>query len=80
MKNFFKNLIYDSNGVPSCTTFLAVTGFAFFLLVTAFLLIQNRTWAHYEVFAGTMLTACFGAQVTGKYINSRTNGGNNGAV
>lgn len=72
MKKFILDLICDAEGHPSCTTtVLAITGFAFFIFVTMFLLIQGKTWTHYEIFAGTILTACFGAQVTGKFINSR---------
>lgn len=71
MRKFILDLICDAEGHPSCTTVLAITGFAFFIFVTMFLLLQGKTWPHYEIFAGTILTACFGAQVTGKFINSR---------
>lgn len=57
MKKFILDLICDAEGHPSCTTVLAITGFAFFIFVTMFLLLQGKTWPHYEIFAGTILTA-----------------------
>lgn len=74
MKKFILEIICDTEGRPSCTTVLAVIGFTFFIFVTLFLLLQGKTWAHYDVFTGVILSACFGAQVTGKFINSRSAG------
>ena len=71
MKKFLLDIVCDAEGYPSCTTILAVLGFIFWVSITLILFLQNKAWAHYDVFTGVLVPACFGAQVTGKFINSR---------
>ena len=48
---FLKNLVYDSNGIPSLTDALALIGFSTFIIGSCYLLFTGQSWANYDKFA-----------------------------
>jgi hypothetical protein len=70
VKEFIKSLIYGPNG-PSLTSTMAVVAFLLFILVTLYLVLTAKTWAHYEVFAGVTCGGGLITQATGKFINTK---------
>lgn len=72
MKEFLKDLIWGMDGKPSLTSTMAVIAFVLFILVTVYLVLLGKTWAHYEVFAGVTCGGGLLTQVGGKYINNKS--------
>lgn len=70
MKTFIKDLIYGTDGKPSCTTVMALTLLALFVFVTLYLVLNGKTWDNYAAFVGSGIAGMFG-QVCGKFINHK---------
>ena len=49
--SFFRNLIYDKNGIPSLTDLLALIGFSVFIFGSCYLLFCGIHWENYDKFA-----------------------------
>ncbi|SEO97970.1 hypothetical protein [Propionispora vibrioides] len=73
LKEFVKALLWGPDGNPSLTSTMALVAFLSFLLVTAYLVLTDKSWAHYEVFAGVTCGGGLLTQVGGKYINNKSN-------
>lgn len=73
LKAFIKALIWGPDGNPSLTSSMALVAFLLFILVTSYLVLTGKTWAHYEVFAGFTCGGGLLTQVGGKYINNKSN-------
>lgn len=48
---FFRNLVYDKNGIPSLTDLLALIGFTVFIVGSCYLLFTGMSWDNYDKFA-----------------------------
>lgn len=74
IKTFLDGLLLE-NGCPSLTRVLSVVGYLAFLIASAYLIINEQRWDHYETFAA--ITGGGGActQVANKLINSKYNPG-----
>ena len=71
MKEFIKALLWGADDKPSLTSTMALTAFTVFLLVSAYLVLTGRTWAHYDIFAGVACGGGLFTQLGGKYINNK---------
>ena len=72
MKQFLIGLLYENNS-PSLTRVISVVAFLAFLAGSAYLILKNQTWAHYETFAAITGGGGVTSQVVNKYINSVKN-------
>ena len=71
LKEFIKALIWGPDGNPSLTSSMALAAFLLFTLVTLYLVVLDKSWAHYEVFAGLTCGGGLLTQAGGKYINNK---------
>ena len=72
MKQFIIGLLYENNS-PSLTRVISVIAFLAFLAGSAYLMLRNQTWVHYETFAAITGGGGVTSQVVNKYINSVKN-------
>lgn len=70
--NFFKCMLYEHD-MPSLTRFLSLVSFMSFLICSAYLIIKNQTWTHYDTFAYITGGGGTTAQLFNKFINSKYN-------
>lgn len=68
VKRFLVNLLYE-NGEPSLTRIMAIGSYVAFFIATAYLILKDIGWAHYETFATLTAGGGFGTQVANKIIN-----------
>ena len=72
MNKFIYDLLYE-NSQLSLTRLLAVFSYLLFAVGTAFLLIKNIYWQHYETFASLTCGGGLATQVVNKINNSLNN-------
>lgn len=65
--------ILKEGGYLSFTRVLSLVAFVFFIIVTAYLVLQGETWGHYETFAYMTCGGALGLQGFNKHINSKFN-------
>ena len=70
--NFIKQLLYES-GSPSLTRIISVVSIVLFIAVTVYLLINGKTWAHYDTFSNLTAGGGLATQVANKLVNSKYN-------
>lgn len=69
---FFKKMLYE-NDMPSLTRFLSLVAFGAFLLCSAYLIMKNQIWQHYDTFAYITGGGGTTAQLLNKFVNSKYN-------
>lgn len=70
IREFLVGLLYE-NGTPSRTGLFSIIAFLAFLLGSAYLLLRNQQWAHYETFAALTGGGGLGGLVSNKFINNK---------
>lgn len=65
--------ILKEGGYLSFTRVLSLVAFVFFIIVTAYLVLQGETWGHYETFAYMTCGGALGLQGFNKHVNSKFN-------
>ena len=71
--NLFELL--KENDKLSLTRVLSFLSFIFFVVVSVYLLLTNRPWMHYEVFAYITCGGALGTQIANKVSNNRYKNG-----
>lgn len=69
-QTMLERLFWEPCG-PSLTRIITVGACLLFAVVTLFLLLQNKTWAHYDTFAWVTAGGGIGGQVGNKFITQR---------
>lgn len=70
--NFFRCMLYE-NDLPSLTRVLSLVSFIAFLACSAYLMIKDQTWQHYDTFAYITGGGGTTAQLVNKFVNSKYN-------
>lgn len=70
IKGFLVELLYE-NGAPSRTGLFSIIAFLAFLAASAYLLLMNQSWAHYDTFATLTGGGGIGGLVSNKFINNK---------
>lgn len=70
--DFFKCMLYE-NDMPSLTRFISLIAFTAFLVCSAYLMLKNQTWQHYDTFAYITGGGGTTAQLFNKFFNSKYN-------
>lgn len=65
--------ILKESGILSYTRVLTLIAFAFFIIVTSYLVLMGETWGHYETFAYMTCGGALGLQGYNKHVNSKYN-------
>ena len=65
--------ILKEGGYFSFTRVLSLVAFVYFIIVTAYLVLQGETWGHYETFAYMTCGGALGLQGFNKHVNSKFN-------
>lgn len=65
---YLRGLFYENNE-PSRASFMALVAFLAFLMGSAYLIIKDQTWAHYETFATLTMGGGVGTVLSNKLMN-----------